>query len=79
MATGAVNGVKGLSGGGYTYKITTPNGTVHERLWAYPEASYQKLVADNLVYFGKDNGGIPQRVMYAHHSKGSQRPITGIT
>ncbi|EHC55667.1 Type 3 restriction-modification system methylation subunit [Salmonella enterica subsp. enterica serovar Hvittingfoss str. A4-620] len=61
---------KGLSGGGYTYKITTPNGTVHERLWAYPEASYQKLVADNLVYFGKDNGGIPQRVMYAHHSKG---------
>lgn len=27
-------------------------------------------MADNLVYFGKDNGGIPQRVMYAHHSKG---------
>ncbi len=79
MAAGAVNGVKGLSGGGYTYKITTPNGTVHERLWAYPEASYQKLVADNLVYFGKDNGGIPSESCTRTTVKGSQRPITGIT
>src|SRR5690606_16911057 len=27
---------KGLSGGGYQYVITNPNGQKHDRLWAYP-------------------------------------------
>lgn len=61
---------KGLSGGGYRYVVTTPNGTTHDRLWAYPEKSFQKLVNDGLVYYGKDGSGVPQRVMYAHNSKG---------
>ena len=61
---------KGLSGGGYTYTITNPNGTQHTRLWAYPEDSYSKLVKSGRVYFGKDGNGIPQRVMYANESKG---------
>lgn len=65
---------KGLSGGGYTYPIKTPSGKQHERLWAYPEQSYQKLVEAGRVYFGKNNDGIPQRVMYAFESKG--QPIT---
>ena len=65
---------KGLSGGGYTYTVTTPNGTKHTRLWAYPQKSYEKLVADGLVYFGKDKSGIPQRVMYLDESKG--QPIS---
>ncbi len=65
---------KGLSGGGYEYSITTPSGAVHNRLWAYPEKSYQELVHNNRVYFGKSNDGIPQRVMYAHESKG--QPVT---
>lgn len=61
---------KGLKGGGYTYEITTPNGTKHTKLWAYPENSYKKLVDENKVYFGKDKSGIPQRVMYLFESKG---------
>ena len=61
---------KGLSGGGYTYEVTTPSGAKHTRLWAYPKISYQKLVDDGKVYFGKDGNGIPQRVMYASESKG---------
>lgn len=61
---------KGLSGGGYNYKITTPNGTVHERLWAYPEKSFKKLQLDGLVYYGQSGDGVPQRVMYAKDSKG---------
>ncbi len=61
---------KGLSGGGYTYTITTPSGKKHTRLWAYPEASYNKLLADGKVYFGKNKDGIPQRVMYLSESKG---------
>ena len=65
---------KGLSGGGYTYTITTPTGIEHTRLWAYPQKSYNKLVADGLVYFGKDKSGVPQRVMYLNDSKG--QPIS---
>lgn len=65
---------KGLSGGGYTYTITTPSGVQHTRLWAYPESSYKKLVDEHKVYFGKDNSGVPQRVMYLSESKG--QPIS---
>lgn len=64
----------GLSGGGYTYTITTPTGTQHTRLWAYPESSYNKLLQENKVYFGKDGNGVPQRVMYLSESKG--QPIS---
>lgn len=61
---------KGLSGGGYEYEIMTPGGKVHKRLWAYPKKSYEKLLEDGRIYFGKDGNGIPQRVMYASDSKG---------
>jgi len=61
---------KGLSGGGYKYKITNPNGSEHDRLWAYPKESYKKLVEENIVYFGKDGNGVPQRVIYAQDSEG---------
>lgn len=61
---------KGLSGGGYNYKIINPNGFEHDRLWAYPEEGYKKLVKEQRVYFGKDGNGIPQRVIYAKDSEG---------
>lgn len=61
---------KGLSGGGYKYKIITPNGKIHDRIWAYPEKSFQNLVKNNLIYWGASKEGVPQRVMYAHESKG---------
>ena len=61
---------KGLSGGGYEYTITTPTGKEHTKLWAYPEHSYQDLLKNNRVYFGKDGNAIPQRVMYLSESQG---------
>jgi adenine-specific DNA-methyltransferase len=61
---------KGLSGGGYEYLISTPGGKEHNRLWAYPEKSYNELLNKNRVYFGSDLNGVPQRVIYAHESIG---------
>lgn len=61
---------KGLSGGGYEYDIVTPNGNTHNKLWAYPESSFLELKNKKLIYWGIDNSGIPQRVMYANESKG---------
>lgn len=61
---------KGHKSGGYTYEISTPGGKKHLREWAYPEGSYQKLVDSRRVYFGKDQNGVPQRVIYAFESEG---------
>ncbi len=61
---------KGLSGGGYEYEIITPSGIKHTRVFAYPPKSFEKLVLDKRVYFGKNNDGIPQRVIYDFESKG---------
>lgn len=61
---------KGLRGGGYEYPIITPGGKLHKRVWAYPESSFEELKRKGLVYYGKDNCGIPQRVMYLSDSKG---------
>jgi adenine-specific DNA-methyltransferase len=61
---------KGLTGGGYRYSITTPGGTTHDRLWAYPKEGYERLLKSGRVYFGANKNGVPQRVIYAHESNG---------
>ena len=61
---------KGLSGGGYRYEVITPTGKTHNRLWAYPPEGYKRLKSEKRLYFGMDGNGIPQRVIYAHESKG---------
>ncbi|WP_460544131.1 site-specific DNA-methyltransferase, partial [Echinicola sediminis] len=61
---------KGLSGGGYEYEVTTPSGNKHKRLFAYPPKSYEKLLQEKRIYFGKNGEGVPQRVIYDFESKG---------
>jgi adenine-specific DNA-methyltransferase len=61
---------KGLTGGGYEYEVITPNGTSYNRVWSCPKNTFDKLVVDNLVYWGKSNGSLPQRVIYAENSTG---------
>ena len=62
---------KGHQSGGYKYEIKTPNGTVHDRTWLYPERSFLELVSQKRIYWGKNDDGIPQRVMYASESNGT--------
>jgi adenine-specific DNA-methyltransferase len=61
---------KGHKSGGYTYEIITPTGKSHKREWAYPEASFKKLLVEGRIYFGKDRSGVPQRIIYSHESRG---------
>ncbi len=61
---------KGHKSGGYIYEIKTPAGARHKREWAYPEKSFQRLLEEGRIYFGKDDRGVPQRVIYAHESDG---------
>jgi adenine-specific DNA-methyltransferase len=65
---------KGLKGGGYEYEIVTPGGRTIKRIWAYPKKSYLRLLKENRIYFGKDDNGIPQRIIYDFESQG--KPVT---
>ena len=62
---------KGHQSGGYRYSITTPQRTKHDRLWLYPERRFRDLVSRRRIYWGKNDDGIPQRVMYAEESSGT--------
>ncbi len=61
---------KGHQSRGYEYPVTTPKGTTITREWLYPEESFKKLVAEGRIYWGESQDGVPQRVIYAHESKG---------
>ncbi len=61
---------KGLQGGGYTYPVVSPSGKRITRLWAYPEERFEQLRAAGRIYWGRDGSAVPQRVIYAHESKG---------
>lgn len=61
---------KGLRGGGYEYSVTTPSGETIKRTWAYPEEGFARLEREGRLYWGADGSGVPQRVMYAHESRG---------
>ena len=50
------------------YEVITPNGTRHKppqgRCWGVSKATYEKLLAEGRIYFGKDGGGQPNIIRY---------------
>jgi adenine-specific DNA-methyltransferase len=50
------------------YEITTPSGTKHRppegRCWGISRATYEKLLADGRIYFGKDGSAQPNIIRY---------------
>ena len=61
---------KGHQGGGYDFAVTTPSGRVVDRKWLCPPSTFQRYIDTGRLYFGKKGDAIPQRVMYAHESRG---------
>lgn len=56
------------------YEITTPSGRVltppRGRCWAYIRPSFDRLVADNRIYWGKDGSGGPSRKRFRSEDDG---------
>jgi adenine-specific DNA-methyltransferase len=56
------------------YEIIAPNGKHHRppegTCWKLLESEYQKLLADNRVYFGKDGKGVPRRKYFLSEAEG---------
>ena len=50
------------------YPITAPGGKVHTppagRCWALSKATFERLLADGRIYFGKDNNSQPNTIRY---------------
>ena len=56
------------------YEITTPGGARYcppeGRCWAISEATFEKLVADGRIWFGKDGNARPRLKLYLSESEG---------
>lgn len=56
------------------YEIVAPNGRTHfppaGNCWKVVRPEYEKLVAENRVYFGKDGNGVPRRKEFLENAKG---------
>lgn len=61
----------GHKGGGYDYTITTPKGSTISRKWRMPESTYNKMLENDEIYFGKNEDGIPQRKKYLNDDSGT--------
>jgi adenine-specific DNA-methyltransferase len=56
------------------YEIVAPNGHVHRpppgNCWKIIRTEYDKLIADNRVYFGRDGNGVPRRKEFLSRTLG---------
>jgi adenine-specific DNA-methyltransferase len=53
-----------------TYKVIAPNGTVWEKPWNVTPETFQKLIEDNRIWWGKDGTSIPRKKVFLSESKG---------
>jgi adenine-specific DNA-methyltransferase len=60
----------GHQGGGYQYNIKTPTGKIYNEEWTLPEKTFNLLLEDDRVYYGKNNDAQPQKKIFASESKG---------
>jgi site-specific DNA-methyltransferase (adenine-specific)/adenine-specific DNA-methyltransferase len=56
------------------YEIVAPNGNRHfppeGSCWKIIESEYEKLCADNRIYFAKDGNGVPRRIHFLKDAEG---------
>jgi adenine-specific DNA-methyltransferase len=47
-----------------SFPVTAPNGTVWERNWNYNPEGFDRLIADGLIYWGKNGAACPTKKVY---------------
>lgn len=64
----------------YDYEIMTPGGRIvsppNSRSWATSKENFEKLVAENRVWFGKDGNNVPSIKKFLSEVKNGMSPIT---
>ncbi|MCE7738010.1 MAG: site-specific DNA-methyltransferase [Candidatus Heimdallarchaeota archaeon] len=64
MSANISRGSGEASGGSNTYTITNPEGISFKRDWSINEEEYNKLLADNRIYFSNDGKGVPRKKIF---------------
>ncbi len=52
------------------YEVVTPSGKVYKKCWAYTQENMKKLLAENLVWFGKNGDSMPKRKRFLSEKLG---------
>jgi len=52
------------------YEVVSPKGAKHKKCWAYTKENFEKLVQDNLVYWGRDGTSMPKRKRFLNDKQG---------
>lgn len=52
------------------YEVTSPNGKKWTKRWSYTKANMDKLIEDNLVWFGKEGNSMPKRKRFLSAKQG---------
>jgi len=52
------------------YEVTSPTGNKTLKRWSYTKANMEKLMKDNLVWFGKNGNSMPKRKRFLSEKKG---------
>jgi adenine-specific DNA-methyltransferase len=52
------------------YEIISPSGKVFKRCWSYTRENMNKLMQDNLIYFGEKGNNMPKRKRFLKDKKG---------
>ena len=53
-----------------TYEVVSPKGAKFTRCWTYTEENFQKLIADNLVWWGKHGKSKPKKKRFLEKKEG---------
>ena len=53
-----------------TYEVVSPTGKKWTHCWTYAQANFQKLIAENLIWWGKDGNLKPKRKRFLKDKKG---------
>ena len=53
-----------------TYEVVSPTGKTWTHCWTYTQANFQKLLKDNLIWWGKDGNAKPKRKRFLKDKRG---------
>jgi len=52
------------------YAVTSPSGKKHKHCWTYTKDNFQKLIDENLIWWGKHKDQLPKRKRFLKDKKG---------
>lgn len=52
------------------YEVMSPTGKLFKKCWSYTQANFEQLIAQNLIWWGKEGNSMPKRKRFLSEKKG---------